>query len=261
VLDAIVQLVKDAAIAELIPRFTEVVKARRKADGSLITEADLAVQQVIRAGLEPLDPGTAFLGEESDVAEQQAVLDEAPTFWCLDPLDGTTNFTRGVPLFAVSLVRMEAGQPTLAVTYDPIRDECFTARRGEGAQVNGEPLRLDATPDLPLRDCVALVDFKRLKRPLAYHLLDESLFASQRNIGTCALEWAWLAAGRGQLYLHGGQRLWDFAAGCLLLAEAGGTSSTLDGEAVFRASRERRSVVAASQATMHGRWLEAVSAV
>ncbi len=99
-----------------------------------------------------------------------------------------------------------------------------------------------------------MVDFKRLPAGLARRLISDPPYASQRNFGSSALEWAWVAAGRGHVYLHGGQKLWDFAAGSLILTEAGGFSCTLAGEPVFKSSLESRSVIAASGEALFRSW-------
>lgn len=237
---------------ELLPRL-ERVGAQRKPDGSLLTEADLAADARVRAGLAAAWPGIPMLSEEMTLAEQHVLLDGGGPVWCLDPLDGTSNFVAGFPLFSLSLALIEDGRVSLGVVYDPVREESFAAVLGGGATLNGRRLpRRRNAPDLAR--CVALVDFKRLSAPLATRLSTSPPYASQRNLGTCALEWAWLAAGRGHVYLHGGMRLWDYAAGSLLLAEAGGCSATLDGEPVFRPDPGPRSVLAAADPVLFAAW-------
>jgi myo-inositol-1(or 4)-monophosphatase len=103
---------------------------------------------------------------------------------------------------------------------------------------------------------VAIVDFKRLNPRLRQRIASQAPFGSQRNLGTCALEWAWMAANRGHLYLHGGMKLWDLAAGTLLLAEAGGYACTLEGESVFRAAMAKRSVVISPDQRLFREWRE-----
>jgi len=227
-LHTLVALVREAAREELLPRFNR-IGHEVKADGSLLTEADLAVDRRLRRTLAEAWPEVAFLSEEMTGEQQRALLaDASRPLWCLDPLDGTSNFAAGIPLFAVSIALLENGNPRLAVTYDPVRDECFSAIEGEGAWLNGERLETKSF-DTPLSRGVALVDLKRLPAPLARRLAEAPPYGSQRNLGSCALEWAWLAAGRGHVYLHGGQKLWDLAAGILLLTEAGGRARTLEG--------------------------------
>jgi myo-inositol-1(or 4)-monophosphatase len=105
-----------------------------------------------------------------------------------------------------------------------------------------------------LKQMIAVVDLKRLRGPVLTSLVTEHPFRSQRNFGSCALEWCWLAAGRFQLYIHGGQKLWDYAAGTLILQESGGMSTSLTGETVFTSTLEPRPVVAAFNSTAYQQW-------
>lgn len=246
-------LLRTCAREELLPRFRR-VSASLKSDGSILTEADLAMDARLRAALTARWPETAFLSEEMSAEEQRALLTAGDRpLWCLDPLDGTSNFAGGIPLFAVSLALIRDGAPQLGLIYDPVRDECFSAVRGGGAMLNGEPLR-PAGGDRPLGRTIAIVDFKRLPPELAARIASGPPYASQRNFGSCALEWAWLAGGRGHVHLHGGQKLWDYAAGSLILDEAGGRSATLQGEAVFAPTLAPRSVVSAASPALMDAW-------
>ena len=247
------ELIRRHAQAEILPRFTH-VSASAKPDGSLVTEADYALQQALAAELAGHWPEIPLLGEEMPEAEQRALLETAADgLWVLDPLDGTTNFAAGIPYFGVSLALLDAAGPRLGLIYDPIRDELFSAERGAGAWLNGTPLR---TPqeDKPLRHCVAEIDFKRLPKTLAMRLASEHPYASQRNFGSSALDWCWLAASRFDLYLHGGQRLWDYAAAVLILREAGGTATTLQGDPIHTTALTPTSVVAAPSVERHRVW-------
>jgi myo-inositol-1(or 4)-monophosphatase len=222
-LDYLAALLLKTADAEILPRFCH-VGAERKSDGSLLTEADLAVQQSLSHALALAFPGIPLLGEEMTNAEQQALFAESGrAIWVLDPLDGTSNFACGFPGFGISLALMEQGQPVLGVVLDPVRRECFTAARGKGAWMNGDPIRPFA-PGTELGDCLAMVDLKRVPSTVLTRLVHPGGFRSQRSLGSVALEWSWLAAGRFQLYLHGSQQLWDYAAGRLIASEAGACS-------------------------------------
>lgn len=255
-LDALGRLVAEMAEDELMSRFRR-IGHDLKADGSLVTEADLAMQVRLAERLAALHPGIPLLGEEMPATQQQALLDRAGSaLWCLDPLDGTSNFAHGIPYFAVSLALLEEGQPLLGVVYDPSRRECFTARRGKGAWLNGEPL--SCPPGAGLGNSIAMVDFKRLAPELAARVASQGPYRSQRNFGASALDWCWLAAGRFQIYLHGGQSLWDHAAGSLILDEAGGAASNLHGEEVTQRQEigRKQSVVAAVDEVLHRDWLD-----
>jgi len=246
-------LVRDAAREELLPRFNR-IGHQVKADGSLLTEADLAVDRRLRRTLADAWPELAFLSEEMTGEQQLALLaDTSRPLWCLDPLDGTSNFAAGIPLYAVSIALLIEGRPRLAVTYDPVRDECFSAIEDKGAWLNGQRL-VTKSFDTPLSRGVALVDLKRLPSALARRLAQTPPYGSQRNLGSCALEWAWLAAGRGHVYLHGGQKLWDLAAGILLLTEAGGQALTLDGHPPCCGEMGPHSAMAALDPTLFEVW-------
>jgi len=246
-------LIIEIANRELPPRF-HCGGGQHKADGSLVTEADLVMQRQLATALQAHWPDFAVLGEEMNEAEQQAALQRSSSgVWCIDPLDGTSNFAVGMPYYAVSVALVKNNAPEMAVVYDPSRKECFAAIRGQGAWLNDQRLEKCA-PDTPLAQGVALIDLKRLPRALAARLAAAPPYKSQRSFGAVALDWCWLAAGRCHVYLHGQQKLWDYAAGCLILHEAGGRSATLDGESVFAPSLAPRSAAAALNPEIFDQW-------
>lgn len=253
-LQAVQDVLVSIAREELLPRFEAGAGRRFKADGSLVTEADHALQRRLAEALQERWPGYAVLGEEMSPDEQKEALTHAGTaLWCLDPLDGTSNFASGLPFFSVSLALIANEQTLLGWVYDPVRDECFTAETGKGAWLNGLPLT--PQPRTTLAECLAVVDFKRLAAAMARRLAECPPYRSQRSFGSVALDWAWLAAGRYQIYLHGRQSPWDYAAGALILSEAGGCSKTLAGKPVKPCRLEPCSVVAASDAELNEQWM------
>lgn len=219
-----------------------------KSDGSVVTVLDYELDQEIHALLQNGYSEFGFLSEEMPLGERTQVLassDAGSAFWCLDPLDGTSNYASGIPFCCVSLALIDKKHSYIAIVYDFERGECFTAVRGLGAWLNGKKIRLEHTSE-KLHQCMANIDFKRLDSLLALNLIKtQQVFRSQRNFGSCALEWCWLASGRLQIYLHGGMKLWDYAAGLLILEEAGGFAADLQGEAVFNPAQPKSSVVAA----------------
>jgi len=254
-LDTLSKLTRDIGL-ELLSRPGAHQTLSAKRDGSFVTDIDLALQRRIKETLEGLYPDIPFIGEETPDNERAAVLQSGVSrVWCLDPLDGTTNFTSGLPFFGISLALLQDRLPVMGVVFDPNRDECFAAETGGGAWLNG--FRLPGAPRRSTAHCVACVDFKRLPRSIAEHLVARPPFKSQRNLGACVLEWCWLAADRFQLYLHGGQHLWDYSAGSLILQEVGGSAVTLEGVEVPGASlylNRKVSVVAASHPDMLEEW-------
>jgi len=249
------QLMRTCAQEELLPRFADVGR-HIKRDGSIVTDADHAMQDRVQRELASHWPEYDFLGEESPRQEKHEALaaSRGKGLWILDPLDGTSNFAAGVPFFSVSLALLVDGRPEIGLVYDPIRDECFVAQRGSGSWLNGLSLGTQVPVHLPLARTIAVVDFKRLDRELAAKLGAEPPYGSQRNFGSSALDWCWLADGRFHVYLHGGQKLWDYAAGILILTEAGGQAVTLAGEEVFTSRLETRSVVATRDPELFQAW-------
>ena len=249
-------VVKIAAREELLSRFeSQQFERHTKLDGSVVTDADGAMQQRIALATQDRWPEIKLLGEEMPLQEQRQLL-QHHTVCCVDPLDGTSNFASGIPFFAVSLAIIEHQRPVLGLVYDPLRDECFTAVSGKGCWLNEEviPASSHSENQVELDKLIAVVDLKRLSGSYAATIAKQHPFRSQRNFGSCALEWCWLAAGRIQLYLHGGQKLWDYAAGGLILEQAGGQGSTLAGEPVFDATLDPRSVVAACHPDIYEQW-------
>jgi len=251
------RVLRAVAQDEIMARFRK-IGSRRKSDGSLVTEADLAAQHRIVEELYHLFPGVPVLGEEMTAEEQQRLLQASDTgVWCLDPLDGTSNYACGFPYFGISLALLKQDGAVLGAIYDPVREECFSAERGVGAWLDGEPLRM--VSDLrELGDCLALVDLKRLPKKDLQRLGRDAPYRSQRNLGSVALDWCWLAAGRGQLYLHGGQRLWDYAAGHLIASETGISARLFargGSEVLPSQSLEPRIAVAAANERLFARWI------
>jgi len=245
-------LVRKIAAAEILPRYLKVSRGR-KADGSLFTEADVATQRRLVETLPVLLPGPV-LGEEMS-GELQARLWSAGRsgLWCIDPIDGTTNFINGIPFFAISIAWLFDCEPRLGVIYNPISEECFLAVRGAGAFLNDEALPLRRTTRR-LREAVAGFDLKQVSSHLGDELVTRPPYFSQRNFGSSTLEWCFLAAGRFDVYMHGGQMLWDYAAGQLILTEAGGKACSLDGSTLSAGPAVKRSVIAAANPLLFDEW-------
>ena len=137
--EPVLAIVREVAAREIMPRYLKVAHSR-KADGSLFTEADLATQDALKSALSALVP-VPVLAEEMTQQEQALQwLEGDAGLWCVDPIDGTSNFVNGLPYFAVSVALMRQGRPVLGVVYDPVADEAFHAAHGCGAFLNGEQL-------------------------------------------------------------------------------------------------------------------------
>lgn len=252
-LETVRSVVRAAAQTELVTRFNR-IKQEFKHDGSILTEADTAMQSRLLRIFTQTWPQIPFLAEEMPPAQQQQLLDDADAgIWVVDPLDGTSNFSVGIPYYAVSVAFILHGKLELGVVYDPERDEMFSAQRNVGAFLNEQRLDLLHMADVDVIT-IGTVDFKRLTPALAGKLVTNAPYKSQRSFGSVALDWCWIAAGRGDVYVHGKQNLWDYAAGHLILQEAGGSSSTLSGEPVFEGSLQPRSAVLAINRRIYQKW-------
>ncbi|HJV07375.1 MAG TPA: inositol monophosphatase family protein [Chromobacteriaceae bacterium] len=259
VVEQVIQTVRHVARTEVMPRFLRVGK-NRKDDGTLFTEADLACQQALIDALPEILPHPV-LGEEMSQELQETLWQQHQDgLWVVDPIDGTTNFVNGLPFFAISVALMVNGISELGVIYNPVANEMFYARRGHGAFMNGIPLPLKSISN-SMGDAVASVEVKYLRSgKLAARINSVAPCGSQRNMGSSTLDWCFLAAGRYDLYLHGGQRLWDYAAGAVILEEAGGQIASLNTDAYWEDQPWKRSAIAALNPELFSQWLRWVRA-
>lgn len=204
-------------------------RATTKGPRDLVTEADYASQREIRRIVAEAFPDHGFVGEEADAGDGQPPSGHAGhagrgTRWIVDPLDGTTNYVHGFPAWCVSIA-LASGDDILAATiFDPLRDECFTARAGGGARLNGEPIRTAAVTD-PAAAVTALSFPPQVAAnapAVADFLAVLPHVHSVRRTGSTALNLAWLACGRLHAFWARRIACWDAAAGMLLVREAGG---------------------------------------
>ncbi len=200
---------------------------RRKADRSLVTDADLEADEALTAALEAAFPGVPVLSEERATA-----LPATDAAWVLDPLDGTTNFALGLPMWGVLLAFVENGFPAVGVAYFPVMDELFVAIRGQGAFRNGEAIRtrgVDAAHDTAF----ALVCSRSQRR---YRL---QWPWKLRILGSAGYDIAMVARGVAIAALESTTKVWDLATPALLLSEAGGHWETLGGQPLFPLQTDR----------------------
>lgn len=215
-------------IVRAIPRL-EAVEIQSKGRNDFVTEVDKAAEADIIETIRRLHPDHAFLAEESGASANQS-----DVVWIIDPLDGTTNFMHGFPTFAVSIACQIRGRLEHAVVFDPMRQEIFTASRGEGAQVEGRKMRV--SKQITLEGSLIATGFPfRADSPwideyLAMLKVVMTKAAGLRRPGSAALDLAYVAAGRVDGFWELGLKPWDTAAGTLLITEAGGRVGTLKGE-------------------------------
>jgi myo-inositol-1(or 4)-monophosphatase len=197
---------------------------------NLVTDADRASEALLVKRLDAALPGASILAEEGSGVDRGGA-----ARWIVDPLDGTTNFAHAYPVFCVSIALEVDGERALAVIYDPTRDEMFTARRGRGAFLNGEPLAVTGTPRLDEALLVTGFPYDVRTTPRSNIPQFTRFLAASRAVrrdGSAALDLAYLAAGRFDGFWEEGLAPWDIAAGTLLVEEAGGRVSGYRGDPV-----------------------------
>jgi myo-inositol-1(or 4)-monophosphatase len=198
-----------------------------KSAGDWSSALDRRIEEHLRSRIAAQFPEHGFLGEESARTQVSQGL-----LWVVDPIDGSMNFLRGYPQYCVSIALLCDGEPIAACIADPCRNEIFSAALGHGATLNGLPLQVAETSGLPL--AVASTVFPKPKAGTMPEYLAQfgrvvSTVAGVRRSGSMALELAYLAAGRVDLFWSHDMGSWDAAAGVLLIRESGGQMFTLDG--------------------------------
>ena len=226
-----IQTARDAG-AMLAARFGHSLRISNKSELDLVTESDLASERLIIDRIKTHYPRHEILAEESGTSAPAN--DGAPEWrWVIDPLDGTTNYAHGYPCFCVSMGLEHKGRLQLGVIYDPIRDEMFSAERGEGASLNGK--RIQVSPNRNLSSALLCTGFPydvRERSEFARHFTNFIMNAQGvRRDGAAALDLAYVAAGRFDGFWEEGLRPWDVAAGVLMIEEAGGRVSNYQGGA------------------------------
>lgn len=184
-----------------------------------VSEVDRMAEQLIMRDLKRAYPTHAFIGEET--GEQG----KSRYTWVVDPLDGTHNFLRGIPHFCVSIAMLEGSEPVYGVIYDPLRNETFTASKGDGAYLNERRIRVSAREGLAGALLCTGFPYRQRRHLQPQIEMTQALLASAEDIrrtGSAALDLAYVACGRLDGYYETGLKVWDMAAGCLLVREAGG---------------------------------------
>jgi myo-inositol-1(or 4)-monophosphatase len=217
-----------AAGAILMERFGGPARGlgHKTSDTDLVSDADREAEAAIRELLEAERPGDGLIAEEGSRHEA-----ESGRRWVVDPLDGTVNFLYGIPHWAVSVALEDGEGSAVGVVLDPVRDECFRAARGGGCELNGHPVHLRERQELE-RAMIATGFSYREDRRAAQAEVAARLLPRVRDIrraGAAALDLAWLAAGRLDGYYERGLSPWDWAAGRLLVTEAGGAVEEMPG--------------------------------
>ena len=214
----------------LLEKFGKKINIFFKGDINLVTEADLASEKLIIEKIRSYYPKHQILAEES--GESVAVVDGDKRWkWIIDPLDGTTNFAHGYPCFCVTIALERDGEIVVGATFDPTRDEMFSAEKGQGATLNNRQIRVSETEKLANALIVTGFPYNfKEKESFAKHLTDFLLHSrGVRRDGSAAIDMAYVACGRFDGFWEEGLNPWDVAAGKLFIEEAGGRITYYDG--------------------------------
>jgi len=217
---------------------------------NLVTDVDLASERLIREAISTYYPRHEILGEEGGLSES-----DSEYRWVVDPLDGTTNYAHGYPIFCVSIALECKGEIVLGVVYDPMRDELFTAEQGGGAALNNRPIRVSKTAELiqGLLSTGFPYDIKTSKLTNLDHWANFAMNAQAlRRDGAAALDLCYVACGRFDGFWELNLSPWDTAAGALIVTEAGGRVTNFSGGPFSNYKPE----VVASNGLIHDRMLE-----
>lgn len=207
---------------------TEQLSVETKSRNDFVSEVDRAAEAAIVQELRGKFPDHAILGEEGGQQGGRSTEFE----WLIDPLDGTTNYLHGFPQFSISIAMKYRGQLEHGVVYDPLREELYTATRGRGAHLNDRRLRVTKRPGIEGALLGTGIPFRDQGHIDAYLGMLKALIADSAGVrrpGSAALDFAYVAAGRLDGFWELGLAPWDFAAGALLVTEAGGTVTDLAG--------------------------------
>jgi len=229
---AVATFIRDVAQEHVLPRFERLAAAdiQLKGQGDLVTVADLEAEKALTPLLSALLPGSLVVGEETAAKDSSVfdrLADDGPV-WLVDPVDGTSNFAAGIPLFAVMVALLQGGEPVAAWIYDPVKDAMATAERGSGAWLGGTRLHV-AVEDSPDRMSGAMshrFGNRQLVRKIAGR---SNLVGSVFSFRCAGQEYLALAAGRAHFALYHRLLPWDHAPGVLIHREAGGYGRQLDG--------------------------------
>lgn len=210
------------------------IDIRAKSANDFVSEVDLESEREITRQLQRAYPDHAIIGEESGRSGPE----DAEYVWLIDPLDGTTNYIRGIPHYAISIACLYRNRVEHAVVLDPVRREEFTASRGKGAQLNGHRIRVSALPSLEGALLGTGIPFKgHCDETLPAYAETLATLAAQcagvRRAGAASLDLAYVAAGRLDAFWELGLAPWDMAAGALLIREAGGLVADMDGSDAY----------------------------
>lgn len=230
----VMEVVARQAGAVLMEGFGNVRHIRQKGAIDLVTEFDRRAEEVVVSAIQQKFPGHAILAEESGSNETISEFQ-----WIIDPLDGTTNFAHGIPIFSVSIGLLRNNSPVAGVVYDPFRNEMFSAEAGHGASMNNNPIHVSTRTDLGQAVISTGFPYDLRTNPrnnFAQFVQFQLRTRAVRHLASAALDCSWTAMGRLDGYWEFAVKPWDIGAGALIVREAGGRVTSIDGDDDFLAT-------------------------
>ncbi|MBX7202306.1 MAG: inositol monophosphatase [Bacteroidia bacterium] len=230
-------------ITKEVGRFIKLEQERLTSQGveskglnDFVTYVDKAAEVLLVRELSVLLPNSGFITEEKTIEQE-----EKPYIWIIDPIDGTTNFIHGVPLYSISIALQYYGKTVMGLIYEVVSDECFWAYEGSGVHINDRKVQVSQVSSLsdsllvtgfPYRDQGKLDQWLELFKALLYRS------HGVRRLGSAAIDLAWVACGRLEAFYEYGLAPWDVAAGAFLVQQAGGTVTDFSGNDTFIFGKE-----------------------
>jgi len=238
----------------LVKKMQATMSVSEKSKNNLVTTADLAAEDAIISMIGSHFPAHSFCAEE----RHESTPRDADNLWVIDPLDGTNNYAHGIPHFCISIAYAQRGEVRAGVVFDPMRDECYTAVKGEGAFLNGKRIAISSCDRLDQAVIATGFAYDRgftMEKTLeAVHGLFKSNIRGIRRMGSAALDMCWVASGRFDGYFEYLLSTWDYAAGMLIVAEAGGQCSDRAGNPLALSAAS----IATSNGKIHKEFLDVV---
>lgn len=225
-MEKLIELIKETKKIALDRSGAGDITLKGKAD--FVTKVDMGVQEFLKPRLKELYPEVQFMSEEKDNSD----IDFSDKVWVLDPIDGTTNLIHDYKMSAVSLALVDSGEPVLGIVYNPFTDELFSAVKGKGAFLNG--VRISVTDADCLEKALISVGTSPYRKELAetnFEIIKKLFIASEdiRRCGSAALDLCYIACGRTEGFFERNLKPWDYAAGIVIVREAGGRVTDMDG--------------------------------
>lgn len=227
---------KTGAYIKLSQQQIHASEIEQKGPQDFVTKIDKKAEEVLVEALRIILPDSGFTTEEKMVSQ-----DSREYMWIIDPIDGTSNFIHGIPIYSISIALQHHHETVLGVVYDPVHEECFYAIKGQGAFLNGKPIQVSNKSTFEQAMLATGFPYAKYEKMDAYLACMKAFLTECRTIrrmGSAALDLCYVACGRYEGFFEYGLSIWDIAAGALIVKEAGGVISNYNGDTEFQFEKE-----------------------